>query len=220
MRRPSPKATEHKTRAGPVPGMATGGSGAQATRRVALPAGRKAELTAKAARLFGAKGYDNTSMRDIAAEFGILHGSLYHHFESKEALFVTVYQAGIDRLIEEVQRAIALQSDPWDRLEAACVAHLEALLAKDYPAAPVLANWSTNHSDTMRAALVQQRDRYERLFSELAGAVTPPAGVKQRYFRLGLLGALNGALGWYQQERDSPQAVARQVFALFRPALR
>jgi len=176
---------------------------------------RKAELIDKAARLFGERGYGNTSMRDIAAAFGILHGSLYHHFGSKEELFITVYASGVDAFIADVQAAIAPLPDPWDRLEAACVAHLEALLTRDSPAATVLADWSSAYTETMRVALVRERDRYERVFEELTDAVELAPGIKRRYFRLGLLGALNGALNWYQPGRDSPAAVARQLFALF-----
>ena len=178
---------------------------------------RKAELIDKAAHLFGERGYRTTSMRDIAAAFGILHGSLYHHFGSKEELFISVYASGVDAFIADVQAAIAPLPDPWDRLEAACVAHLEALLTRNSPAATVLADWSSAYTETMRVALVRERDRYERVFGELTEAIDLAPGIKRRYFRLGLLGALNGALNWYQPGRDSPSAVARQLFALFHP---
>lgn len=178
---------------------------------------RRAELIDKAARLFGARGYSNTSMRDIAADFGILHGSLYHHFGSKEELFITVYAAGVDDFIADVEKAVAPLVDPWERLEAACIAHLVALLTRDSPAATVLAEWSSAYTDAMREALIRERDRYERVFQELTDAVPLPQGVNRHYFRLGLLGALNGALSWYQPGRDAPATVARQLFALFRP---
>lgn len=175
-----------------------------------------AELIEKAARLFGAKGYDNTSMRDIAGAFGILHGSLYHHIGSKEELFIAVYAAGVEQFMEDVQRAISPLSDPWERLEAACISHLEALLTRDSSAATVLADWSTNYSNEMRAALIKERDRYEKVFVDLTNALELPPGINRRYFRLGLLGALNGALNWYQPGRDSPRTVARHLFSLFR----
>ena len=189
---------------------------AATTPPAAPPAGRRTELIEQAAQLFGAKGYANTSMRDISAAFGILHGSIYHHFGSKEELFITVYAAGVDRFIQDVQRAIAPHTDPWTRLEAACIAHLEALLLRESPAATVLADWSTNYSDAMRAALIAERDRYERVFSELTDAVKLAPGIQRRYFRLGLLGALNAALMWYQPGGDSPAVVAKQLFALFK----
>lgn len=177
---------------------------------------RRAELIEKAALLFGARGYANTSMRDISAAFGILHGSIYHHFGSKEELFITVYASGVDRFVKDVEKAIEPYTDPWQRLEAACIAHLEALLMRESPAATVLADWSANYSESMRAALVAQRDRYEKVFLKLTDAVELPQGIKKRYFRLGLLGALNGALMWYQPGGDSPATVAKQLFSLFR----
>jgi len=67
----------------------------------------------------------------------------------------------------------------------------------------------------MRTALIGERDRYEKLFVELTDAVDLPVGTRRRYFRLGLLGALNGALNWYQPGQDSPATVARQLFSLF-----
>jgi hypothetical protein len=68
----------------------------------------------------------------------------------------------------------------------------------------------------MRSALIEQRDKYEKVFFKLTDAVDLPSGVKKRYFRLGLLGALNGALMWYQPGGDSPATVAKQLFSLFR----
>ena len=177
---------------------------------------RRAELIEKAAHLFGERGYANTSMRDISAAFGILHGSIYHHFGSKEELFITVYASGVDRFVNDVEKAIEPLTDPWQRLEAACIAHLEALLIRESPAATVLADWSANYSESMRSALIEQRDRYEKVFSKLTDAVDLQTGIKRRYFRLGLLGALNGALMWYQPGGDSPSTVAKQLFSLFR----
>jgi hypothetical protein len=54
------------------------------------------------------------------------------------------------------------------------------------------------------------------VFSELTDAVDLPSGIKRRYFRLGLLGALNGALMWYQPGGDAPANVAKHLFSLFR----
>lgn len=177
---------------------------------------RKGQLLEEAARQFGARGYDKTSMRDIAAAFGILPGSLYHHFGSKEELFVAVYANGVNQFIAAVERATAGHEDPWLRLEAGCVAHLESLLTKESSAATVLADWSGTHTDALHEALVKERDRYERVFAALTDGIDMPDGVKRRYFKLGLLGALNWALTWYQPGRDSPATVARQLLAAFR----
>lgn len=178
---------------------------------------RRGMLLEEAARLFGKGGYDNTSMRDIAAAFGVLPGSLYHHFRSKEELFVAVYAEGIDRIIAAVRKAAARHDDPWDRLEAACATHLQMLLGKRSYAAAVVADWPAKQG-VLGDELIRHRDRYEELFRSLIDAVPLRPGVDRRYFRLGLLGALNWSLNWYRPGRHSPSAVARQLLLLFRPA--
>jgi len=53
---------------------------------------RRDEILGAAAELFATTGYTKTSMRDVAAASGILAGSLYHHFESKEAIAVELVE--------------------------------------------------------------------------------------------------------------------------------
>jgi AcrR family transcriptional regulator len=178
---------------------------------------RRTQLLNHAARLFSESGFDQTSMRDIAAAFGILPGSLYHHFGSKEELFIAVYIAGVNRFVEKVEAAAAQFTDPWARLEAACVAHLEELLMQDSPAAAVLADRCATTSKELRKTLIKERDRYETIFKALTDAVDLPKGVQTRYFRLGLLGALNWSLTWFQDGGDKPAVIALHLLASFRP---
>jgi TetR/AcrR family transcriptional regulator, cholesterol catabolism regulator len=192
------------------------GSAAKST---SLQEDRKGQLLEEAARLFGTRGYERTSMRDIADAFGILPGSLYHHFGSKDELFAAVYAQGVTQFIAAVQRALGDSEEPWERLEAACVAHLDALVARNSSTAAVFADWSTFHSEELRAALVKERDRYEVLFSSLVAAVPLPDNISRQYFRLSLLGALNWALTWFRPGKDSPSKVAREMLAVFRSAL-
>src|SRR5678815_2100439 len=91
---------------------------------------RREELIAAAAKTFSARGYQGASLREICAAAGILAGSMYHHFRSKEDLFVSVHAEGFLHLNEVVDRALEGKTEPWDRLEAAIGAHLTELVER------------------------------------------------------------------------------------------
>ena len=123
-------------------------------------------LLDEAARLFGTQGFHGTSVRDIVGAVDMLPGSLYYHFATKEDLLTAVYAEGVRRISERVQAAIAERTDPWERLEAACVAHLEALLEQsDY--AQVVVRVRPADVPSVAARLVELRDGYERIFVDL-----------------------------------------------------
>ena len=59
--------------------------------------GRRNELIAKSAKLFREKGYDKTTVRDIAAAVGIQAGSWFYHFKTKHDILVAVMEQGMTR---------------------------------------------------------------------------------------------------------------------------
>ena len=182
----------------------------------ARPDNRRTLLLDEAARLFGARGYDSTSMRDIATAVGMLPGSLYYHFPSKEDLLVAVYTIGMGQMLEAVQAAIAGETDPWRRLEVAAAAHLGTLLDKSGYAAAVIADWPSSAA-SVRAELVRERDRYEATFRDLVAALPLGPHQDRQFLRLALLGALNWTLAWYRPDGDeSPETIARRLVAQFR----
>ncbi|WP_164135302.1 helix-turn-helix domain-containing protein, partial [Stenotrophomonas maltophilia] len=75
-----------------------------------------------AASLFRARGYTETSLRDIGAQVGMKAGSLYYHFASKEELAAEVLRIGVQRVHEAVVSAVAglgPQAPMKARIEAA-----------------------------------------------------------------------------------------------------
>jgi AcrR family transcriptional regulator len=79
----------------------------------ASPAGtRRQELLDIAARLFAEKGIVHTTVRDIAERAGILSGSLYHHFDSKDQIVTEVVATGLRQAGERDASIIAAAPDP------------------------------------------------------------------------------------------------------------
>jgi len=168
-----------------------------------------------AARLFREKGYASTSMRDIATACGMLAGSLYYHFPSKEALLVAVYGEGVAHIRTAVAATLERDGDPWERLENACAAHLEALLSgSDY--AQVVVRVRPDDAPEVAAELTALRDEYERTFAHAISALPLARSADRRTLKLMLLGALNWSQTWYRPGRDSPAVVARRFVRLLR----
>jgi AcrR family transcriptional regulator len=170
----------------------------------------------EAARLFRSQGFEGTSVRDIARAVGILPGSLYCHFATKEALLTAVYVRGVMQISAAVEAAIAAHEDPWDRLEAGCVAHLESIL-RDDDYAQVVVRVRPSDAPTVEQELIAQRNQYEALFAALVKALPLSRGTDRNVLRLMLMGALNGAQGWYRPDgRFNPRTLARKFVALLR----
>jgi AcrR family transcriptional regulator len=172
----------------------------------------------EAARLFSSQGFHGTSVRDIVRAIDMLPGSLYYHFATKEALLAAVYAEGVRRISDAVKAAIAGRRDPWERLEAACIAHLEGLLdSGDF--AQVVIRVRPADAPSVAGELVRLRDGYENLFVELVQALPLARSVDRRSVRLMLLGALNWTQTWYHAGRDCPRGIAKRFVALLRDQL-
>lgn len=171
---------------------------------------RRQQLLDAAARLFRTHGYHATSMRDIAAAVGMLPGSIYYHFASKDELLVTIYEEGVRRIAESVDLAVGRQRHPYRRLEAACIAHLEMLLDES-DCAQVVLRVLPDDAPSVKPRLVALRDQYEQRFKRLVAALALGPPFDPRYFRLSLLGALNWSQTWYRRGGDSPRTIARRL---------
>ena len=78
---------------------------------------RREELLAIAAALFAEKGYRSTTVRDIADAAGILSGSLYHHFDSKESMLDEILRSFQDELFAAYADVLASDDDARTKLE-------------------------------------------------------------------------------------------------------
>ncbi|GGS45968.1 HTH-type transcriptional repressor KstR2 [Planobispora rosea] len=73
---------------------------------------RRDHLVKLAAELFARKGFQATTVREIAEEAGILSGSLYHHFDSKETIVDEVLSTFLDDLIGRYRAALEQDGEP------------------------------------------------------------------------------------------------------------
>lgn len=128
-----------------------------------LADGREAQLLAIARRLFAQKGFDATSLRDIAEAAQITKAALYYYFPNKDALYERVVIGSMDSLLAQVQAAVARAPTPMQKVRAflhASAAEMEQ--RRDQWVAGSNAFWQAGATGRRGLALTQ-RDDYEKL---------------------------------------------------------
>ena len=78
---------------------------------------RRHEMVFAAAKEFASRGYDQTTMQDLAASMGLATGALYHYFGGKEQLLICICDQLMEPLLERA-REIVLDDEPAEELIA------------------------------------------------------------------------------------------------------
>ena len=91
------------------------------------PATRRDELLELAAAMFAERGLRATTVRDIADSAGILSGSLYHHFSSKEEMVDEVLRTFLTWLFDRYQHIVDTEPNPLARLKGLFMASFDAI---------------------------------------------------------------------------------------------
>lgn len=176
----------------------------------------KSRIIAVAEGLFTRQGFDGTSMRDIAAEAKMQAASIYYHFPSKDELLWAVWEKGGLEQLRRAQNAIAELTDPWERMEAACVAHVTGLLDWRRANQVLFVTPPWQYPETIRDRVIKLRDDYEQIFITLIAKLPVRRGTDRHLFRLTLIGALSWPLFWFKADGDPPETIARRMLEMIR----
>ena len=122
----------------------------------------RARIMDEAASLFLRRGYDATSLRQLADVVGMKAGSLYYHFSSKDELLTEILRRGIDVMHQafDAAEAFAEPDRPANRIGLHVRAHLAAL-HENGPYTAVHVTTFRTAPDSVRSAVVPLRDSYE-----------------------------------------------------------
>ena len=191
-------------------------------RRRGRPGYDLASVLTAAVGLFNERGYDGTSMRDLAARLGIAKSAIYHHVAGKEELLRLALDRALAGLSAVADRARALPAPAIERLEYLVRGSVEVLEA-DLPYVTLLLRVRGN-TDVERAALDRRRG-FDRFVAELVaeaardGDIRPDADAMITA-RL-LFGVVNSIVEWYRPGRGAAGAsLADQVCAMAFDGLR
>ena len=91
----------------------------------AVASSRRDEILLVAEHRFAERGYDGTSLNEIADDVGIKRQSVLHHFESKDALYREVFERALGEWYKRVELAVDGDTRGWDRADGIIVAGFE-----------------------------------------------------------------------------------------------
>lgn len=169
---------------------------------VSDPAGARGRLLHEAAKLFRDKGYERTTVRDLAAAVGIQSGSLFHHFRTKEEILKAVMVETIRLNTALMQAAVDAASTHRDKLQALIRAELESINGQTGEAMAVLVFEWRSLSEESQVDVLELRDIYEQLWLDVLEALRQDGVLKADPFvvRRMLTGALSWTVTWYRAD--------------------
>jgi AcrR family transcriptional regulator len=168
--------------------------------RRAEDVGRRGQLVRESARLFREKGYDATSVRDIAAATGLQSGSWVYHFKTKQDILAAVMEEGLQQALERIEAIGREQLSPREQFRALLRTHLDTLLGPGQDFIPVLLyDWRSLEPAGRRRVVALQK-RYEQVWDEVIGRLQRSGewAMPTRVDRLLMFGALNWIAQWFR----------------------
>lgn len=165
------------------------------------PESARGRLLVKAAHLFKIKGYERTTVRDLANEVGIQSGSIFHHFKTKEEILKAVMEEAIRYNTERMKRALANSQTAKEKLLELIKCELTSITGFTGEAMTVLVYEWRSLSAESQAYILSLRDIYEQLWLDTLNQAKEEGLIKGDTFilRRFLTGALSWTTTWFDE---------------------
>src|SRR5271163_4369775 len=170
------------------------------------------EILRAAARLFQQRGYDATSMNDVAAALKLSKGGLYHHFQSKDEILFHIMSHAMEiteeRVINVVRRidgasvAGARVDVTEERLRTLIRLHIQVVLSPEDREITVMLHENHPLPTALRRKINARKKDYlvfvENLIAEVQRKRGSPSSVTPRAAAFALVGMINWIYQWYK----------------------
>jgi len=182
--------------------MALGGvgqSGVPSSRPTLMDESPRGRLLRAAAHLFLTRGYAQTTVRDLARAVGILSGSIFHHFDSKEEILEAVMTEVSLLNAERMRAATQSNQTPLARVRALIRCELDAIHADTSEAMTLLVSeWRSLGAPAQERVLLA-RDRYEEIWlGALRDAADELVAIDAFVLRRLLQGMTSSTATWFR----------------------
>jgi TetR/AcrR family transcriptional regulator, cholesterol catabolism regulator len=168
---------------------------------------RRSHVVDEAAKTFARRGYDQTTMQELAATMGLATGALYHYFGGKQQLLRAICDELMEPLLERSLELAGSERPPRDQLRtlvrqwvAHVVEHREHMLVFQQERHLI-------ESGEQWRSVRASRKAFERLVADVLARCEPRGG--ERLALLALLGMVNHTAQWYRPRGElTPEQIA------------
>ncbi len=176
---------------------------------------RAQDIYREAARIISEKGFDATSMGDIAETVDLTKGGLYYYIKGKKALLYAIMNFALD-LIENRVMAGAREEPDANRRLAGLIKSYVQLVLEEPAAIGILASEDEKLDPSYRPRVMERKRAYSDFLRQSISDVTQANGsdngVDPSIATFGMLGLVHGVVHWCRnEEQDDHQAIVAQV---------
>jgi AcrR family transcriptional regulator len=175
---------------------------------------RKQQIMHVSAGLFRQKGYEATTMRDIASAVDMEAASLYHHIKSKEQLLDEICFDMAHKLLNAIKEVNDIYFNAEERLRMAIRNHVQTITENINYSASFMHEWRSLPSDRL-SDFITLRDTYENEIKQilLDGSNEDVfEDVDLKFAALTILSTLNWVVEWYKPGGEmTPEQIAEKL---------
>jgi len=176
------------------------------------PTSRKIEIIETASALFNERGYNNITMRILAAEMGIKAASLYNHISSKQEILSTTILGLAEQFVSGIYKISNDEVDPIEKIKQIISVHIEMTLNDPNGMASLQTNWMYLEDENLDY-FKQMRSDYEQSFREII-----TEGIAQKMVRpyspeiilFTILTTLRSLYMWYPKQNNIDKKILKR----------
>jgi TetR/AcrR family transcriptional regulator, cholesterol catabolism regulator len=180
---------------------------------------RLGEIYRAAALLICEKGYDATSMNDIAEAVGLTKAGVYHHIEGKKDLLFRIMNFGMDELDEYVLVPARAQADAESRLRSIIANHARLIIShitpQGYNPVTIVVEETAGLTPEHRRKIDQRKRVYVDLLRETLNQLKKEGKLREvdvTVASFSLLGAILWLSRWYHPDgRLTPEQIIEEI---------
>ncbi len=168
------------------------------------PRGKKKlkEIEKTVAKLFAAKGYHSTSMREIARELGMTQSSLYYYFDGKEDILFKLMNDAMDDALEAMERISKSDLPPVEKFKKILNFYTQ-YYAGNQERENLLLNEMNSLSEQKRSILIEKQRRYIKFFYDILHQLRALGQIKDIHPSIAtfaFFGMVHYTVKWYQKD--------------------